>query len=169
MTYEYSNINQHDALYNLVRAYPGGLEALAHRMGMLTTTLRSKTRPAVETHHVNFEELSVMIELSEEARVPTAFAPLHAFCWRHGHVAFQLPKAEQDPDTLLKHLVDVMSAEGALAAGLNKALATNGDINDREFDEIDELVMQGVMALVVLRQKVIEKHKLDMHSEVRAR
>jgi len=72
-----------------------------------------------------------------------------------------LPKAEQDPDDLLKQLVDVMSVDGILATKLNRALATNGDINDREFDEIDLSLMDCIMALVVLREKVIQKHKVD--------
>lgn len=34
MTCKYSEMNQHDAIYIAARAYPGGVEALAGRMGM---------------------------------------------------------------------------------------------------------------------------------------
>lgn len=161
MTYRYTNMNQHDALYKVARKYLGGIEALACRMGILVATLYKKLRPAVETHHVTFEEATEIMEHLDEAHVPDAFAPLHAMCWRLGHVAFQMPKAEQDPDDLLKQLVDVMSADGVLATLLNKALATDGDINNQEFDEIDQALMESIMALVVLRQKVVQKHEAD--------
>ena len=161
MTYEYSDINQHDALYNLVRAYPGGLEAVAQRMSMVPDTLRKKTRPAIETHHANFEEVSVIIELAEEARVPTAFVPLHAFCWRHGHVAVKLPFGDPDADDLLKQLVEVMGDEGQLANAIGGSLANDKKIDRREFEEIEINIEKCLHALVVLRQKVLAKHKAD--------
>lgn len=161
MTCEYSNINQHDALYNLVRAYPGGLEAIAQRVGMNTMTLRKKVMPSVETHHANFEEVSVIIELAEGARVPDAFVPLHAFCWRHGHVAVKLPCGDPDADDLLKQLVEVMGDEGQLANTIGGSLANDKRIDRREFEEIEINIEKCLHALVVLRQKVLAKHKAD--------
>ena len=164
MTCEYSNINQHDALYNVVRSYPGGLEAVAQRMGMNATTLRKKVMPSIESHHANFKEVSVVIELAEGARVPNAFVPLHAFCWRHGHVAFKLPVGDHDADDLLKQVVEVMGDEGELANAISGALANDLKINRREFDEIDLGIEKCLNALVVLREKVKSKYEADSTS-----
>jgi hypothetical protein len=45
MTRKYSDMNQHDALYKVARAYPGGLEALALRMDISVNVLRNKLAP----------------------------------------------------------------------------------------------------------------------------
>lgn len=162
MTCEYSDMNQHDALYNMVRQdFPGGVEAAAHRMGVSTNVLRNKLRPSIDTHHANFEEVSRLIELAEESRVQTAFVPLHAFCWRHGHVAFKLPVGEVNADDLLKQVVDVIGDQGNLVNSISGALASHNDIDRREFFAIEQNIMTCINALVTLREKVRAKHKAD--------
>lgn len=161
MTCKYNNINQHDALYNTARAYPGGIEALAQRMRMVVSTLRNKLRPAIETHHVNFEEVSEIIELCEEARVPEAFGPLHAFCWRHNHVAVLLPRGDVDADDLLKQVVEIMSGDGALAGDISRAMANDHRIDAGELAGIEEQIERCMGNLVALRDKARAKHSAD--------
>lgn len=166
MTCEYSDLNMHDALYNSARDFPGGIEALAARMSspsvrVSPNVLRNKLRPTIDTHHTHFEEVSRVIELLEESRVPSAFVPLHAFCWRHRHVAFRLPEGDVDSDSLLKQVVDVIGDQGDLVNAISGALATNNDINNAEFSTIDQDIMTCINALVVLREKVVAKHKAD--------
>ena len=166
MTCEYSDLNMHDALYNSARDFPGGIEALAARLSTPTTrvspnVLRNKLRPSIDTHHTHFEDVSRIIELLEESRVSSAFVPLHAFAWRHGHVAFRMPEGDVDSDDLLKQVVDVIGEQGDLVNSISGALATNNDINRREFESIDQNIMTCINALVVLREKVTAKHKAD--------
>lgn len=166
MTYQYSNINQLDALYNAARAYPGGIEALAQRMStpsrqVSPNVLRNKLRPSIDTHHINFEELSEIIELLEEAKVSDAFLPLHAFCWRHNHVAVQLPKGDVDADDLLKQVVDIMSGDGALATMISKALSGDHRVDRAELSGIEERIEKCIGDLVVLRDKARAKHAAD--------
>lgn len=166
MTYKYSNINQHDALYNAARAYPGGIEALAQRMStpnrqVSPNVLRNKLRPSIDTHHANFEEVSEIIEYLEEAKVADAFLPLHAFCWRHNHVAVQLPKGDVDADDLLKQVVEIMSGDGALASDISKALAGDHKIDRAELATIEERLEGCIGSLVALRDKARAKHAAD--------
>lgn len=161
MTYEYSNINQHDALYNSARDYPGGIEALAQRLGASANVLRNKLRPAIESHHVNFEEVSRIVELLEEARVPSAFVPLHAFCWRHGHVALRLHHGDVSSDELVQQILEVMGDEGRLATDLNSALADDRRIDRRELEVIEQDVERCVSGLMALLDRVRAKHKAD--------
>lgn len=166
MTCKYSDINQHDALYNLARAYPGGIESLAQRMstpGRLVSpnVLRNKLRPAIDTHHVNFEEVSQIIEFAEESRMPDAFIPLHAFCWRHNHVAVQLPALSVNAEDLLRQVVDVMSGEGELASDISNALANDQRIDKDELAVIEQQIEHCIGLLVALRDKVRAKHLAD--------
>lgn len=161
MTCKYDNINQHDALYNAARAYPGSVEALAQRMHVAPGTLRKKLMPDVDTHHANFEEVSIIIELLEGAnKVEQAFLPLHAFCWRHGHVAVRLPQADVDSDEMLKQVVEIMSSDGLLAGLVNGALG-DSRINAGELGDIEEQIEYCMTALVGLRDKARAKHAAD--------
>ncbi|MFX5660835.1 phage regulatory CII family protein, partial [Acinetobacter baumannii] len=71
-------MNQHDALYKIARAFPGGLEALAQRMDMSVNVLRNKLAPGIDTHYPSFEEVSQIVELCKQANVKDATLPLHA-------------------------------------------------------------------------------------------
>ena len=160
MTCRYDNINQHDALYIAARAYPGSVEALALRMHVAPGTLRKKLMPDVDTHHANFEEVSAIIELLEGAKVEQAFLPLHAFCWRHGHVAVRLPQPDIDSDALLKQVVEIMSGDGALAGLVNGALGDR-QVNATELADIEKQIERCMTALVGLRDKSRAKHAAD--------
>ena len=81
MTRRYSDMNQHDALYKVARAYPGGLEALALRMQISVNVLRNKLAPGIETHYPSFEELSMIVEHCHQAGVNgTPYTVLSWFC-----------------------------------------------------------------------------------------
>lgn len=167
MTKSYQNMNQHDVLYSLARAFPGGIEALAHRLSTPEKTespnvLRNRLRPDIHTHHAPFEMVSEIIELAEGANVPNCFAPLHAFCWRHGHVAYQMPVVEPDGDALLMQVVEVMSEHGDLVNAVRESL-DDKVLDEREFDRIERELEQCCVALSVLRAKVRAKHEADCH------
>lgn len=165
MTKSYQNMNQHDALYSLARAFPGGIEALAHRLSTPEKTespnvLRNRLRPDIHTHHAPFEMVSEIIELAEGANVPNCFAPLHALCWRHGHVAYQMPVVEPDGDALLHQVVEVMSEHGHLVNSLRKALADEV-LTSSEWDEVSREIEESCVALSILRAKAEAKFKAD--------
>lgn len=161
MTSRYSEINQHDALYIAARKYPGGVEALAQRLGMSPKVLYNKLRPAIDTHHTNFEEVSAIIECLEEARVPEAYLALQAFNWRHGHVAFRLPSSDVPTGELLAQVLEILREEGTLANDINEALGNDGRIDSRELDKIERDLQLCIGALVTLRDKVRAKHDAD--------
>lgn len=159
MTSRYSEINPHDALYIAARAYPGGVEALALRMGMASHVLYKKLRPAVDTHHVNYEEVSEIIEHLETAgKQEMADLALQAFNWRHGRVTVRLPEASANAGELFAQVLQIMNAEGRLANEINKALANDDEIDQRELEGIEFELQQSIEALVGLREKVRAKH-----------
>lgn len=140
MTRRYLDMDQHDALYKIARAYPGGLEALAEKMAMSVNVLRNKLAPHIETHYPSFEELSLIVELCNKAGVKDAMLPLHALLSRHGMAAFVLPDpACMSEDDLSQTVCKVMSQVGGVAEAVSSALMDNvitiaeADLIEREF------------------------------------
>ncbi len=140
MTRKYLDMNQHDALYKVARNYPGGIEALAHSMGISVNVLRNKLAPTIASHYPSFEEVSTIVELCHRAGVAEAHLPLHALLTRHGMAAFVVPQPEQiGSDDLSQTVCRVMSQVGAVAEAVSNALmdgkvtAAEADLIEREF------------------------------------
>lgn len=154
MTCRYSEINQHDARYNLARAYPGGIEMLARRMGMSVNVLRNKLAPGIKTHVITDEEDSLIIEYCEEARVVDPCRALIAKNWRHRLIAFPLPDADHLSSSDLaqamchtvKEFADVMSTT-------SNALA-DGKVSVAEMDVMEKEMQEALAALCELRDRV---------------
>lgn len=145
MTRRYSDMNQHDALYKVARAYPGGIDALAQQLGISTNVLRNKLAPGIASHYPSFEEVSTIIRLCQEAEVKDALLPLHAMLARHGMAAFLVPEPSQiSPDDLSQTVCRVMSQVGNVAEAVSDSLM-DGVITEREADLI-EREFQGALA-----------------------
>lgn len=63
-----------DAIYHTVHGYPGGVAALAARMGLPSGTLTHKANPNNATHHMRPDELVSMQHFSGNAVVLVAMA-----------------------------------------------------------------------------------------------
>lgn len=140
MTRKYLDMNQHDALYKVARAYPGGLDALAQAMGISANVLRNKLAPTIASHYPSFEEVSAIIEHCQRCGVNDALLPLHALLVRHGMAAFVVPQPEHvGGDDLSQTVCRVMSQVGAVAEAVSTALldgvvtAAEADLIEREF------------------------------------
>lgn len=153
VTYRYSAINQHDARYNLARAYPGGIEALAARMQMSSPVMRNKLAPGIHSHHINDEEDSLIIEYSVEARVPDPYRALIAKNFRHGLIAFPMPSIDHMSDQDLTQLLcRVMKEVGEVMASASAALA-DGRITSQELDDLEKEIQEAMAAIVELRER----------------
>jgi hypothetical protein len=162
MTCRYNEINQHDALYTAARAYPGGVEALAGRMGISVNVLYKKLRPAVETHHISYEEVSEIIELLETAgKAGSAELALAAFNWRHSRISIRLPDQTPDAGVMFQQVLEIMQEEGQLAQDINNALSGDGRLNESGLAQIEKDLQMCIRALVVLRDEVREKYRTD--------
>lgn len=163
MTYVYSTIDPQDALYLQARNYPGGVNALAVRMGRSPNVLYKQLRPAVDTHHISFEDVSLITEFCADARQPDAYLALQAFCWRHGHLAVRLPDADvgADASELFQTVLSILQAEGALASQIQSSIANDGKIDRNEVVDIEEALERCVTHLMQLREMVRAKHGRD--------
>lgn len=157
MTKHCTDMNQSDALYKVARQYPGGIEALAHRMDMSVNVLRNKLSPAITTHYPSFEEVSEIVELLQEAKVDDALLPLRALNWRHRLVAFPMPTTDNLTDEQLSMTVcRVMKEAGDVAASVGDALQ-DGKITLQEMDRIEREFQEALSALAEWRARVQER------------
>lgn len=157
MTQEYSDMNQHDALYIAARKYPGGVEALAQRMKISPAVLYSKMRPDCHTHYVSFEQVSEITEYLVGAYVPGALQALHALAWRHGMVSISLPPlSDLETDCLVQSICKSVVEFGHLTSAVSEAMA-DGTICGKEWAEIDREFSHAIGALTELRERVRTK------------
>jgi len=63
-----------DAIYHTVHGYPGGVSALAARMGLPVPTLTHKANPNNDTHFLRPQELVTLQHMSGDAAVLMAMA-----------------------------------------------------------------------------------------------
>lgn len=154
MTRKYSDMNQHDALYTVARAYPGGIEALSQCMGISANVLRNKLSPAIASHYPSFEEVSAIIELCQQAGVKDAMLPLHALLTRHGMAAFVVPLPDQiAQDDLSQTVCRVMSQVGDVAEAVSQSLL-DGKITTSEADLIEREFHDALAALGEWRERI---------------
>lgn len=157
MTHRYSKMNPNDALYIAARNYPGGVDALAARMGMSVKVLYNKLCPNTDSHHVNYHEVQMIIDfLSEVGRHDMVDMVINSFCWRYDLAVFKLPSVEPTDERLLDQMLGIMSKHGVMADGLKDALA-DGKISSRELDRIEEDFQTCIVALIRLR-KTLHAH-----------
>ncbi|MBC3883380.1 phage regulatory CII family protein [Undibacterium sp. LX40W] len=159
MTRRYSDMNQHDALYKVARAYPGGLEALASDLKMSVNVLRNKLAPGIETHYPSFEEVSEIVALCQEAGVKDALLPLHAMLARHGMAGFLVPEPREFTDDDLSQTVcRVMSQVGNAAEAVSAAMMDRV-ITTHEADLIEREFQAALAAIGEWRERIRQHHR----------
>ena len=106
-----------DAIYHTVHGYPGGVVALAARMGVSPNTLTHKANPNNATHHLHPAELVAMQQLSGNAAV------LHAMAAALGYACTPaLPdRSEGDQVDAFMHQA---AAQGKYVAAVADAMRT---------------------------------------------
>lgn len=67
-------LDVHDAAYHLAHDFPGGVPALAVRMGMSANTLQHKVSLTNTTHHLTLREAVAVQHISKDKRIVQAMA-----------------------------------------------------------------------------------------------
>lgn len=67
-------MNIWDVIHEVAHSYPGGVEALAGRMGKSADTLRKKVLPSNDTHDLTVKELRKIVDYVGTDAVAKAFA-----------------------------------------------------------------------------------------------
>lgn len=104
-----------DAVYHTVHGYPGGVVALAVRMGVSANTLTHKANPNNDTHHMRPDELVAMQALSGN------YAVLHAMAAALGYVCAPAVPDQSDGDPVEVFMLQ-QKAQGEYSAAVADAL-----------------------------------------------
>lgn len=163
MTYHYSDIDPSDAIYNAAREYPGGIPALAVRLGMPVETLKKKLSPAVASHVLTYREAQGVIELLDEVVPAQADLAIGALLWSWGRVPLRVPCGEGiDSDQIFAQVMKVFGDEGTLADDIRSILAGHKKVNVRDVQKVEKDVQRVMEDLATLMNEVREKAKRDM-------
>ena len=104
-----------DAIYHTVHGYPGGVAALAVRMGMSANTLTHKANPNNPTHYMRPDELVAMQDLSGN------LAFLHAMAAALGQVCTPAVPDQSDGDPVEVFMLQ-QRAQGEYSAAVADAM-----------------------------------------------
>jgi hypothetical protein len=137
-----------DAVYRLAHGYPGGVVALAARMGISPNTLQHKVNPHADGHHTYIEDAEAMTVFSQDPQVAQSLA---LAC---GHVC--LPVAKTGRGELAFEIAAVGKEFGDVMAATLKALE-DGKVTNRELAEFDKQFQEHLAAVIRLRGELVAR------------
>jgi hypothetical protein len=153
-------MNRRDAALHLARRYPGGIEALAPRMGKHADTLR-KELTAVNGYKFGVDDEELMMSLCVAAGVHDALAPLTAEAANLGVLLIPLPQ-QLDGDSDTFHCLAHAAGEFSEFMKTVADAVADGKVTPNELRrverELGELVSKGQGCVAALR-KIYEAEK----------
>lgn len=143
-----------DAVHAVCHEYPGGVEALAPRIGRGAQVLRNKVGldqvapGSRRTHEATLADVSAINRATGDLRV------LQALAAEVGAVVMRLPDVPVCDDAALLELVLSCNREwGEVAAEISSALA-DGQITPREYDRINRETLESVSRQLELLERL---------------
>jgi hypothetical protein len=134
-------MNALDAFHSTVHSYPGGCEALAARMGIVSAVLRNKANPNFEHNKPTLADADLVMALSGN------YAVLHALAQNHGHVCIAVEGSASSSElAVLEMVTKVWSAGGEVAAEVHATLA-DGRVEQHEVVKVKAAAYRTIQAL----------------------
>jgi hypothetical protein len=125
-----------DALKRLVRAYPGGTEAVAQRLGKHPGTLRSELQPpAGSSAKLGWLDAVDIMAMARQVGMPEALTPLDLLEAEFGRVFIKALDHADDGEGLMRGVAGAAEAFGQLVSELATS-AADGTITDNELGQI---------------------------------
>ncbi len=121
-----------DLVYDTAHDFPGGVPALAQRMGMSAKILNNKVKQTVDTHHTTVNDAVKMIDITGDDRIAHGFAALV------GGIIVKLADFDNVSDmALLETYTKLMAEFGDFGKDFHATL-TDGKITRAEFNKLKE-------------------------------
>ncbi len=125
-----------DTIYHVAYSYPGGVPALAARMGKNPVVMNSKLNTNINTHHVNVEEAAMIADFADSDEIAKAFAG------QRNMVCIPLVEHEGISDMeLLDLFLKQEKEKGEWSAEIQTALA-DGAVDQKEMKRIQKEFME---------------------------
>lgn len=130
-----------DAAYRVAHEFPGGVPALAQRMGMSSSTLMKKVGLTVDTHHLSLREAVHM------QAVTGRFDVLYAMAKSLDHVC--LPVPDQAAGDVHARMAAVGAEVGDVFREVQRVLA-DGRVTPNERKRVATQVAEAIAALAAV-------------------
>jgi len=129
-----------DAAYNTAHGYPGGITALALRMGVNAATLTNKINPNNSTHHLSLREAVAMQALSGD------YAILHAMAEALGHAATPATPDQSGGDPA-EALMRLHMEFADFVRAVTEALRESGAVTSNQVRRADYHAQEAIAAI----------------------
>lgn len=143
-----------DAAYLTAHEYPGGVPALAARMGKNGAVLRHKLNPNDQANHLTVADLMTIMAMTGDHRA------LHAACMELGYMALPLPHIGDE--SITEAITDTVKEFSDLLRAVTKVMA-DGKVTKLEVrsvrKELGELVAVGGKLEALLAAKEMGQHR----------
>lgn len=123
-------MNITDALYRAAHAYPGGLEALAVRMGISASSLAHKVSPSYPGAHCSPQEVAAIMEFTGD------HGALQALAGRMRYMLLPMVPEGNIDDQFAQRLARAVHEFGEFIAEISQDLA-DGRVTDNELKRIE--------------------------------
>lgn len=146
-----------DAMRQVVKSYPGRVEAMAQRMGKNPATLRHEVSGA-PGYKLGAEDLGEMTSFAQEAKQDNALLALSRLAENCGQMLVPLPLANPvvDDDCMLR-LADSAREFGELCKEVAGDLA-DGKITNNELARIDRECGELIASVYAMREAVARRN-----------
>lgn len=140
-----------DAIYHTVHGVPGGVAALAARMGMSHDTLTHKANPNNSTHFLRPHELQAVMQFSGNA------SALHAMAAHLGYACTPTTPDQSGGDPV-EAFMRLQLAHSDLVRAVAEPMAHGGDVTRNEMRRAEAMAgeLQGAIGhtLAALRARM---------------
>jgi hypothetical protein len=108
-----------DLVYDIAHDYPGGIPALAARMGKSANVLNKQVNPNIDTHKCSIEDLVTILDFADADKRYT-----HAVCANSGGVFVSTEHLDGISDmALLETYTQLMAKFGEFSKNFHQALS----------------------------------------------
>jgi len=128
-------MNSLDAARYLMRAYHGGADALAPRLGKTPSTLRHEVAGS-DKYKLGLQDAEEMTQMAIQAHVPNALAILHAYAANCGAMVIALPDEHTTAGATYQDLAAAAKSFAEFVSAAAKAPA-DGRVTGNELRGVD--------------------------------
>lgn len=152
-------MNIDDAIYHAAHHFPGGIPALAARMGANAGTLQNKVNPRFTTAMPTLRDLEAIITFTQS---PLPVAALAELC---GHIVIPvvLPSGVGDME-ILESITALATDFGEVCRSVHEALKDR-HVTKREIEGIEQHAQEliGAVQVVLARMRALQEPPPDPH------
>jgi hypothetical protein len=140
-------MNYKDAFHKTVHSAPGGVEALAVRMGYTTGLLRNKANPNSTTNVLTMDDASRVMEMTGD------YAVLYALAEQHGFVLTRLDEQPSTDMAVLENVTSIWQRLGDVATEVHRTLE-DGRVETHEVAAVRAAVFKAFRPMMQLIERL---------------